>query len=227
MLSWEKRAAARIRNEKRSNDLFSYLCDHTTQVTYRSYDVIERRRSNILTVMSFCLLGEMTFVASNTCAISSKCETIVLIAVSLLTWTIAFFLAAFTDNNRRGWLAVPGGDERLDYLPNSEDRKKCIENNDKPGDVPKALIVHYLERTGHPIEADISYSDAFSVYRKQVASDKGLDRFNRNAWLGLISHMQFSAYVKQERIKAVFTTINILFLLNLLSLFICIIICLF
>ncbi len=80
-------------DEKTHDRDISFCADYYVRIAMHAYDRTELRRSNILTVMSFCLIAEITFCAA---CFSEMKESGLFIGIA--AFQFVFWLAAYSLN---------------------------------------------------------------------------------------------------------------------------------
>lgn len=226
MLRQRRRRNKRDHLDTSADDLFFYLCEHTTKANWRLLDDLKDNRSDVLSVMSFCLLGEITFLAANVLEIQGDIIATIFVALSLLAWAAAFFVSMYVRKLARGIFALPGGNEGITFLANSQDRDNFFTSKAKPVDADEFLSLEYLRRVGVAIPANPAYEEVISAYREAVLESNDLKLFNKNAWLGFLVQVTCAAKKQAEKVEKLFNLVYVLFAINILLLFGAIVICL-
>lgn len=221
-------------NKKSSDDeLFFYLADQLADTTERIYDSSLHRRRNILTVMSFCLIGEITFLANPG---ASNTPYKILILVSLACWLLAFILTIHATWRTRETALFPGPEEGFTFLASAADineYKKRIHMRNilkekglrgfreawKSRFSSSMLLDIQLKRLGHiyPPQVETNYSELVVMYNKAVGESNDLAHFNKNAWLGSLSRILGTALALDRSLKNEFCFIYILFTANIIT----------
>lgn len=222
-----------------SEDLFLYFADYYRQLKNEIYQGMSERRQIVLTIMSFCLVAEMTFLGTTANGFSEVSKWAVTIA--LITWFAAFVLALFKTQKINSFFCGLGTNEDMGFLTRSEDVDDYISDCKKP---PKSSLKEALNkadrnanyaRRGHPTEyfirkalaninVDLNEEEATNntndlrlLYMGKVKDLPTCPDFNRNAWLGKHSRALGRARVRMRSSKKTFMTVNILFLVNILA----------
>lgn len=224
------------KDEKSSDDeLFFYIAGQFFESRSQIYESMLQKRRNILTVMSFCLVGEITYMSSlqtPTESFSAAC-----LLVAMFSWLIAFTLTIWVALRAKEIALFPGGEEGLSFLVNNADIAE-LSNRLKATSILKqngvrgfwkawsnrfttastTLIDIYLKRTGfiYPNRYASSHKDLAGMYRSKVNPLDDLKGFNKNAWLGSQARAFATSLVIARSTRKKFGVIYGLFIVNIL-----------
>jgi hypothetical protein len=201
------------------------LCEHVTNVTYKTQDDLNNNRNDLLVIMSFCLLGEMTFIAANTDEILGHWCLIVPLILSLSFWAVAFAIGLFMLIKGKTFVIIPGYYESLTFLPCEKDRAAFKKSKKDPYEADEFFCKEYLKKNEIKLPVDPDYNEVIQAYNESILSLTDLDDFNKNAWLASLTHSAWASRAILKRVKPLIYAMYILFLLNIAFLVLLIVLC--
>lgn len=111
-------------DEKTHDRDISFCADYYVRIAMHAYDRTELRRSNILTVMSFCLVAEITFCAACFSEMKESGLFIGIAAFQFVFWLAAYIIVIFTRLKLREIVFFPAREEGIHFSPSSEERRE-------------------------------------------------------------------------------------------------------
>lgn len=171
-----------------SDSLFIYLCNHISQTTDALRKDIDRQKASTLTIMSFCFLGEVTFVAANYEPLTKSLPALVLVTVAFVLWVVAFGVALIVSKGE-GYHIVPGRTEGLSFLPYPDEVKEFERSKAHPFDADTELAKLALMRFDKEKYAVVNDESVVETYNEVIRDRDDLRCFNKNAWLAELGQM--------------------------------------
>lgn len=186
------------KNRKGSLEFFLFLCQHVVGVHDNYLEIASKKRENLLTIMSFCFIGGMTFAGSSFEYIDDSILSKCFLVASLGVW-IASFLAALLVNAKSNYYRVlPGRRDGISFLPCIEDRTALRNNRIKPFDADTFFMKRILEYNGHNGYQNDNYDEILKEYHQLTKNMNDIEIMNKNAWL---ASLVFSSMAQTEAVE--------------------------
>lgn len=194
------------RSTQQDGELFFFLCEHVSTEHEAIRRRIESMRTNLLTIMSFCFLGEGALLAAITSR--SNCHPVAFCFAmsSIAVWLTAFSITLFSRSHKMNFHVIPGNNDGFDYLPLPDEVKTFANRRQiRPFDADTFFMTAYLNRASHKNpgsycvsnqparegipRTDSEQRDTFSKFAHEVQSGTFGLKFNKNAWFAQQVHM--------------------------------------
>lgn len=202
---------------------FSFCSDYYLRLTIHRYNGLEQRRSNILTIMSFCLIGEMTFCAARFADIQVNPLWIFMVSLQFAAWLFAFIIAINTVLNVREVFFYPGQVEGMHFVPSQEEIDEFMRSDVCYRDPELFLSKKYFERSDTPILKGNWDDESIYDYYAQEISGLNLNQFSKSVSLtsSLMSYLSAVKFTQatMRRFKKIYS----LFYANLILFFVMVI----
>lgn len=199
-----------------SEDVFVYLCNHISQTTDALRKDIDRRKANMLTIMSFCFLGEVAFVASNYDPLTRNIAALVLATVSLVLWAGAYGTALIV-NKGDGYHIVPGRMEGLSFLPYPDEVQEFEASDADPFNADIELAKRALARFDREKYRTVNDESVVEVYNEVIRGNVDLESFNKNAWIAELSQMLRGQKKHYSDTMRFYKVLQVLFVISIVS----------
>ncbi len=210
--------------------LYFYLYSHIVAMSGNSADKIHKRKANLLTIMSFCLIGMLSISAAAFSKASPNVTVVVLILISLGLWAKAFF-DALLNNLDEGYHVVPGVDEGFDFLP-AYAANRAFGESAVPASDADVFFMEWQKNSGAvPAEQIIGgrfepetreYFDLVNDFNESIRGNDSISSFNYEGWLASLSFMYLGqakhlkeAKVLFHRMQNLFVACMVVFLVSL------------
>lgn len=171
---------------------FLSLCQHVVIVHGNLLDVSQRKRGNLLSTMSFCFIGGMTFLSSAFDSVSSDYVAASFAIAFIGIWLVAFAIAMAINSKDIYYRVIPGRGDGISFLPCRKDRVAFRESKVAPYDADEFFMRRYLDEAEH---GDIDGGDYFSLlheYQDAIRELPDIENVNRNAWLASLVHISIA-----------------------------------
>ncbi len=206
-------------NVKASFDAFTFLVDHNLRLATSLYNKAESRRGNVLTVMSFCLIGEMTFIAACHQMMVVHWWSWIIALVIFSTWLAAFVLTIRLRLQMCEVVLYPTGDNEIRFLPTSKEINTFHPRNIVRRDsLSKHIMTAYFERCDSNEDPADDAGVLERQYYEALRRETDCLTFSKNAWLAdstiqAIHAIKFGQWARTrfKRIYATFTANLIIF----------------
>lgn len=214
-------------DRKDSTEFFLFLCNHTVNVHDNYLDILSKRRENILTVMSFCFIGGITFLGAQ-----FEVLTLDLVATGFAIAFVALWLAAFlavliVSAKSNYYRIVPGKMDGISFLPDCKDTNDFRKSKINPFDADVFFIKRYLEENGHTGYDANDYASMLHEYQAHIRKLSDVEDMNKNAWLASLVHISVAQKEKVERTLRIYQWSYFALWTSLALLFVAIILCMF
>lgn len=203
-----------------SQSLYLYLFSHISEMSNDISDRIHKKKTNLLTVMSFCLVGMLTVVAAEEASIASNRTASLLIGFSLILWLIAFLRALLSRKNSEGYHIIPGRDEGFWFLPSQQARIEFMKSDLPAADADTFFMGKILDEQldnrqtrGHMTFDHETYRKLVERYNTLILNDASINSFNYNAWLASLSFMYQGQRKRFEEAGKLFRKMQLCFAL--------------
>lgn len=195
------------------SDSFEYLGGHILHETHHVMEMSQRARDRLLTILSFCLIGILTFAAAYSTQETTPYSYLLVICflgVSLIFWLIAFIVTIFR-NPTRGAMIIPGQSENIPFLPYIEEKEEfrnCKQyspfdadaffaakailrmRENKLSESEKQRYETYLSRLATNSLKYPDYTSLMADFRNYAEEDDNcLHSFCKNTWLAALVHL--------------------------------------
>lgn len=175
---------SRHEKEEASFEALSFLVNHNIRLASSLYDKTEKRRGNVLTVMSFCLIGEITFIAANFNVMVIHWWSWIIALVVLVTWLSAFVITIRLRLQMTEIVLYPTGDHDIKFLPyakelNEFDKKRIVCQDA----LSKYIMTKYFDRKTSTVDAAEDIGVLERQYYEAVGREDDSLNFSKNMWL--------------------------------------------
>lgn len=181
----------------------------------------------MLTIMSFCFLGELTLVASAFDGVKSNHFAAILVVASLGLWVTAFSAAMFGKIDKTAYYVIPGYSEGFSFLPTSAEGKEFKKSKTSPFDADDFFMRKALRRIGLCGLEDVSYDELSKMVGKKIGQLSFGESFNKNAWFALLVYMTRGEMKNLQYAKWFYRILYAVFIVSIVCLFAAVGMCLF
>lgn len=202
---------------KCDDEVFRLLCNHVSDSCHDLREMMDKNKQNLLTIMSFCFLGIISYVSVRAEYIQSSLPVWILLIVGLFLWLFAFAFAIVVNPGKR-YQVIPGENENISFLPNYPEKGEFRENRVSAFRPDWFFMMGALERLGDDKRcnlAPLSERELNLRFREAVSSNEDLSFFNKNAWLASLVHVYLGQSKHWKDIKRVYLAIRIVFVVSI------------